>query len=42
MLPDPAITDLAELDPGTGAPRRTIIKTTQPEKYGIRVSDYFH
>jgi HD-GYP domain-containing protein (c-di-GMP phosphodiesterase class II) len=42
MLPDPATTDLAEFDPGTGAPRRTIIKTTQPEKYGIRVSDYFH
>ncbi|HEX2188442.1 MAG TPA: HD domain-containing phosphohydrolase [Longimicrobiaceae bacterium] len=27
--------------PGPGAPRRTIIKTTDPERYGIDVGDYF-
>lgn len=27
--------------PGPGAPRRTIIKTTDPERYGIHVGDYF-
>lgn len=27
--------------PGPGAPRRTIIKTTDPERYGINVGDYF-
>jgi hypothetical protein len=32
--------DLAESDPATGAPRHQIIKTTDPQKYGIRVSDY--
>lgn len=40
-LPEPIIVDLSELDPETGAPRRSIIKTTDPEKYGIRISDYF-
>ncbi|HSG10037.1 MAG TPA: HD domain-containing phosphohydrolase [Longimicrobiales bacterium] len=32
--------DLAANDPATGGPARTIIKTTDPQKYGIRVSDY--
>ncbi len=31
--------DLA--DPPPGEPRRTIIKTTDPERYGIHVGDYF-
>lgn len=39
-LTEPLILDLAEADPATGAPARTIIKTTDPQKYGIRVSDY--
>jgi hypothetical protein len=33
--------DLTEVDPATGRPRRTIIKTTDPERYGIHVGDYF-
>jgi len=32
--------DLAVNDPTTGAAARSIIKTTDPQKYGIRVSDY--
>jgi HD-GYP domain-containing protein (c-di-GMP phosphodiesterase class II) len=36
----PRTLDLTEVDPATGAPVRTIIKTTDPEKYGIRVRDY--
>jgi hypothetical protein len=39
-LPEPVTIDLSELNPDTGAPIRTIIKTTDPEKYGIQVSDY--
>jgi len=39
-LPQPKTIDLAESDPATGAPRHQIIKTTDPQKYGIRVSDY--
>jgi len=39
-LPEPKTLDLAEADPATGAPRHQIIKTTDPQKYGIRVSDY--
>lgn len=39
-LSEPVSLDLSEVDPGTGRPKRTIIKTTDPEKYGIRVSDY--
>ncbi len=39
-LAQPIIADLAEVDPATGYPRRTIIKTTDPDKYGIRVADY--
>jgi HD-GYP domain-containing protein (c-di-GMP phosphodiesterase class II) len=33
--------DLQQRDPGTGAYLRTIIKIADPERYGIRVSDYF-
>lgn len=39
-LPEPRLVDLAESDPVTGLPRHQIIKTTDPQKYGIRVSDY--
>ncbi|MGD2068303.1 MAG: hypothetical protein PVI57_06415, partial [Gemmatimonadota bacterium] len=39
-LREPISVDLAEVDPATGAPYRQIIKTTDPQKYGIRVSDY--
>jgi HD-GYP domain-containing protein (c-di-GMP phosphodiesterase class II) len=39
-LPEPKTLDLAEADPATGAPKHQIIKTTDPQKYGIRVSDY--
>jgi HD-GYP domain-containing protein (c-di-GMP phosphodiesterase class II) len=39
---DPPLTlDLSELDPASGRPVRTIIKTTDPERYGIHVGDYF-
>lgn len=37
----PRIFDLTDVDPTTGAPVRTIIKTTDPEKYGINIRDYF-
>ena len=33
--------DLSEIDPATGRPRFSIIKTTEPERYGIHVGDYF-
>ena len=39
-LPEPKSFDLARDDPTTGKAVRTIIKTTDPQKYGIRVSDY--
>ena len=39
-LTEPRTIDLAEADPDTGQPRHQIIKTTDPQKYGIRVSDY--
>lgn len=39
-LSEPVTLDLARSDPATGAPIRQIIKTTDPQKYGIRVSDY--
>jgi hypothetical protein len=41
MLSQPFQADLSEVDPATGAPRRTIVKTTDPDLYGIRLSDYF-
>jgi hypothetical protein len=36
----PPIVDLSEVDPATGRPSRQIVKTTDPERYGIRVADY--
>ncbi|MFC1791466.1 HD-GYP domain-containing protein [Gemmatimonadota bacterium] len=39
-LAEPAVLDLSKIDPATGKPVRTIIKTTDPQKYGIQVSDY--
>jgi HD-GYP domain-containing protein (c-di-GMP phosphodiesterase class II) len=41
MLAEPFTLDLSEPDPATGRPRRAIIKTIDPEAYGIRISDYF-
>lgn len=40
-LADPPTVDLSETDPATGAPKRSIIKTTDPQKYGIDVAAYF-
>jgi HD-GYP domain-containing protein (c-di-GMP phosphodiesterase class II) len=39
-LADPVTLDLSRVDPATGKPVRTIIKTTEPERYGVQVSDY--
>ena len=39
-LARPVTLDLSEVDEETGELLRTIIKTTDPQKYGIRVSDY--
>ncbi len=39
-LPEPRTLDLAEMELGTGKPVHTIIKTTDPERYGVKVSDY--
>jgi HD-GYP domain-containing protein (c-di-GMP phosphodiesterase class II) len=33
--------DLAEVDPATGSPRRSVVKTSDPDKYGIDVGEYF-
>lgn len=41
MLAEPFAADLSETDPATGAPKRTVVKTIDPDTYGIRVSDYF-
>jgi HD-GYP domain-containing protein (c-di-GMP phosphodiesterase class II) len=38
-LPQPRLVDLSQTDDG-GQPLRQILKTTDPQKYGIRVSDY--
>lgn len=38
---EPVTVDLGEVDPATGAPKRTIIKTADPQKYGIKVGNYF-
>ncbi|MBI4409114.1 MAG: HD domain-containing protein, partial [Gemmatimonadetes bacterium] len=40
-LANPESADLSELDPATGRPRRTIVKTTDPAKYGLNIGDYF-
>ncbi|MDP2577387.1 MAG: HD domain-containing protein [Candidatus Palauibacterales bacterium] len=37
---EPPLVDLSQPDPVTGKPARTIVKTTDPEKYGITPSDY--
>lgn len=39
-LAEPKTVDLAQVDPATGMAIHQIIKTTDPQKYGIRVSDY--
>ena len=39
-LAEPRTLDLTEVDPATGQPVRTIIKTTDPERYGIHVRDH--
>ena len=39
-LPAPRTVDLANMDESTGQPLCQILKTTDPQKYGIRVSDY--
>lgn len=41
MLAEPFTIDLSEIDPATGNARRAIIKTSDPDKYGIRIADYF-
>jgi HD-GYP domain-containing protein (c-di-GMP phosphodiesterase class II) len=39
-LAQPVQVDLSEMDEETGKPTRQILKTADPQKYGIRVSDY--
>jgi hypothetical protein len=39
-LSEPRTQDLSVLDPASGKPVHTIIKTTDPERYGVKVSDY--
>ena len=39
-LADGPIRDLTEVDPDTGRPRRSIARSTDPQRYGIRVSDF--
>jgi HD-GYP domain-containing protein (c-di-GMP phosphodiesterase class II) len=39
-LAEPLQVDLSEVDPVTQKPLRSIIKHTDPQKYGVRVSDY--
>jgi HD-GYP domain-containing protein (c-di-GMP phosphodiesterase class II) len=39
-LAQPVTLDLSETDPASGLPVRTIIKTVEAERYGMRVSDY--
>jgi HD-GYP domain-containing protein (c-di-GMP phosphodiesterase class II) len=41
MLAEPFTVDLSEIDPATGKARRAIIKTSDPVKYGIKISEYF-
>ncbi len=40
-LAEPETRDLAELSPDTGLPLRSIIKTIDPDRYGIDVAEYF-
>lgn len=39
-ISDGPIRDLTERDPSTGGYRRTIARSTDPERYGIKVSDH--
>lgn len=39
-LSAPVLATLDEVDPETGEPRRTVIKTADPARYGIRPADY--
>ncbi|UCF19912.1 MAG: HD-GYP domain-containing protein [Gemmatimonadota bacterium] len=39
-LPEPPLVDLSKIDMGSGRPLRTIVKTTDAEKYNVTVSDY--
>jgi len=39
-LPEPPLVDLSEALEVSGRPARTIVKTTDPDKYNIKVSDY--
>ncbi len=39
-LATPEVATLDEIDPATGRPRRTVIKTADPARYDIRVADY--
>jgi HD-GYP domain-containing protein (c-di-GMP phosphodiesterase class II) len=41
MIAEPPTYNLGDVDPATGKPARTIVKTTDPDKYAIKVSDYF-
>ena len=41
MLSAPITVDLSDADPVNGVARRTIIKTTDPDRYNIRIADYF-
>jgi HD-GYP domain-containing protein (c-di-GMP phosphodiesterase class II) len=41
MLADPVTADLSELDAETQKPRRSIIKTVDPDRFGIRIAEYF-
>jgi HD-GYP domain-containing protein (c-di-GMP phosphodiesterase class II) len=38
---DGEVVDLAEIDPVTASFRRSIVKSLDPDKYGINVADYF-
>lgn len=40
-LPEPVTVDLSDVDPTTGRPRRTIIRTADPQKHGITVGHFF-
>ena len=39
-LAEGPIRDLTEVDPDTGRPRRSIARSTDPERYGVKVSEY--
>ncbi|MEJ2547093.1 MAG: HD domain-containing protein [Gemmatimonadota bacterium] len=39
-LAEGPIRDLTEIDPDTGRPRRSIARSTDPERYGVKVAEY--